>query len=51
MNLRIRDLREDNDLTQKELLDFTPQYVGFRAISSTNTDYDNVTVDVEVTRQ
>lgn len=47
----IRFNYEVGDLTQKELLDFTPQYVGFRAISSTNTDYDNVTVDVEVTRQ
>ena len=38
-------------LTQKELLNFTPQYVGFRTLSDTNTDYKNTTIDIEIIRK
>lgn len=41
---------EINDLTQEELLNFTPQYVGFRMLTDTNTDYTNTTIDVQVVR-
>jgi len=41
---------EVNDLTQEELLNFTPQYVGFRMITQTNTDFKNTTLDIEVVR-
>ena len=47
----IRFNYEVSDLTQKELLDFTPQYVGFRGISTTNNSYDSTTIDVEVVRK
>lgn len=48
------DIRFDyevSDLEQEDLLKFTPQYVGFRGISSTNTDYSDVTIDVDVVRK
>ena len=38
-------------LTQKELLNFTPQYVGFRTITDTNTDYKNTSIDIEIVRK
>lgn len=38
-------------LTQKELLNFTPQYVGFRTVTDTNTDYKNTTIDIEIIRK
>ncbi len=38
-------------LTQKELLNFTPQYVGFRTITDTNGDYKSTTIDVEIIRK
>lgn len=47
------DIRFDyevGDLEQKELLDFTPQYVGFRGLSNTSSDYDSCTIDVDVVR-
>lgn len=38
------------DLSQEQLLNFVPQYVGFRAITDTNVDFDNTTINVEVVR-
>lgn len=40
-----------DDLSQKELLQFTPQYVGFRTITDTNTRFEDVTIDVEIVRK
>ena len=48
------DIRFDyevEDLTQKELLDFTPQYVGFRALSATNSNIEDTTIDIEIVRK
>lgn len=39
------------NLTQKELLVFTPQYVGFRTVTDTNTDYKNTSIDIDIVRK
>ena len=39
------------DLTQKQLLDFTPSYIGFRGHDASENDYDRATVDIQVIRK
>ena len=39
-----------DDLTQKQMLDFTPQYIGFRGKSSNESDYSKSTVTVQIER-
>ena len=41
---------EISKLKQIELLNFTPQYVGFRTVTDTNTDYTNTSIDIEIIR-
>lgn len=39
------------DLTQKQLLDFTPSYIGFRGHDASENDYDRSTVDIQIIRK
>ena len=39
------------NLTQKELLNFTPQYIGLRTITDTNKDYKDTSIDIEIIRK
>lgn len=47
----IRFNYEMKDLTQKQLLDFTPQYVGFRGKSSNEETYNRTTISVTIIRK
>ena len=42
---------EINDLTQEQLLNFTPQYTGFRTLTGTVTDYKDTSISVEIVRK
>lgn len=39
-----------NDLTQKQMLDFTPQYIGFRGKPGNEQDYSKSSINVEIVR-
>ena len=42
---------EVNDLTQEQLLGFTPQYTGFRTLTGTITDYKETSISIEIVRK
>ena len=46
----IRFEYEIQDLTQKQLIDYTPQYIGFRGKDETETDYSRSSINVEIVR-
>ena len=39
------------DLSQKQLLDFTPEYVGFRGVSSNEESYNRSTINITIVRK
>lgn len=39
------------DLSQKQLLDFTPQYIGFRGKTDSESDYSRSTIDIKIVRR
>lgn len=47
------DIRFDyeiKDLTQKQLIDYTPQYIGFRGLSDSESDYGRSSINVQIVR-
>jgi hypothetical protein len=40
-----------DELKQEQLLQFTPQYVGFRTLTDTVTDYRDTSIDIEIVRK